>query len=180
MTSPLTVQSPRAKGDDDHRLRRQALSAEDVRNRSELLGPETVTPEIRPKGLGTEADLRRRLGLSAVIKTNVNSKLDVAEQLAEDEKTRDLLETDVLKLLESLRENSIQVQRSLENDAVRIDTVDDLITKNSADVRKEIERVDTLYRTTAMSCRANCALITTVLMIWIAVYIVMKITPRPS
>lgn len=104
----------------------------------------------------------------------------MTKQLEQDNELRDALAEDVLNLITTLKENSLNVQKSLQSDTSRIEIVDNLLNQNLANVKKEISRVDTLFRSTSASCRANCALVTTVLAIWIAVYIVMKITPRPS
>ena len=178
-TSPPAQNVTSTSNDIDARLKREVISAEENRTRSELLGKATNHNQKKRGGLETDAELRRRLGLSDIPKTKVDSNGDIANQLAKDEKLRDDIADDVLSLLETFRENTLNVQRSLKNDASRIEIADDLISKNRENVQKEIARVDTLYRQTALSCYANCALVSTVLAIWIAVYIVMKITPSP-
>jgi hypothetical protein len=169
---------------EDSRLKRQAISAEESHHRQELLSKGKAAQQSANAGstnaLGSDSELRRRLGLSTVVKSKSGAQVDIAKQLEADEKVRDTLETDVIDLLRAIKDNSLSIQKSLTKDVTSINAVDDLLTKNSEDVQKEIQRVDTLFNTTAMSCRANCALISFVLMAWIAVYIIMKITPKPA
>lgn len=133
------------------------------------------------KDILSEVDMRRRLGLADIEKKKQPPQaLDLGKQLEDEEKTRDDFASDVLHLIETLKENSLGVQKSLQNDASQIQNIDDLLAKNRDEVNTEISRLSSIYQSTAMGCRTHCAMISTVLMIWIGVYILLKITPSPS
>ena len=182
-STPPAPQIIISSNDSDIRLKRQAISAEEQWARKNLLGTKS-TIVIKESNafatLGTDAELRRRLGLTGSDSSkSTETELDLSKQLERDRKTRDDIANDVLGLINTLKENSLNVQKSLQSDTSRIEVVDQMMNKNLENVQKEITRVDTLFKSTSASCRANCTLVFTVLAIWIAVYLVMKVTPRP-
>ena len=168
------------------------MSAEENWNRVTLLGQDKVTSSLSTtspdsvtsfaferKKLGTDAELRKRLGITSTNRQDGKKELGFEKQLEEDAQFRDSTANDILNLAETLRHTSLNVQRSLEHDSSRIEGINNLIGENLQGVKKEISRVNFLFNSTSLSCRANCMTVLFVLGVWMGVYILIKITPRP-
>ena len=86
---------------------------------------------------------------------------------------------DVLQYLSNIRDMSLDAQRTLRNDARRIDDIDDAMSRNLSSVSTEIGRINTLITSSSSSCRRNCALIAFIVAVWVGMYVLMKILPSP-
>jgi hypothetical protein len=151
--------------------RRVMLSTEEHYTRKTLFPPQDESPPILK-----ESELRRQLGLGAK-KVQTLSTLSLAAQLEQDEMERDKLTEEIMEMVKTLKDNSGTINSSLKNDQSRIDYVGELMDKNTRNVQTELSRMDQLYQSTSTSCRTLCIMILSVCVLFIATWLVIKMTP---
>lgn len=175
-TSPLPEGAAVRETKDDHDdLRTQLLIQEERFIRHDLLDePQRTVP--------SEAELRRQLGLgqrTAATSTARFGKEDFNQQLEQQGRERESVTNDIIHLLGSIRDNSLNVQSSLEKDHRRLDGLASSLEANSGNLAQEMQRMGQLYLATSQSCRASCVMVLAALGIFFFSFLVLKLTPRP-
>lgn len=113
-------------------------------------------------------------------KQTANRDEDLEQRLNRERVERQKLADDVLDALGRLKESTLNVHKNLQEDHLRIRTVDDALGKNLQNVSQVIDRVDLVTNSSSMSWRKMCSLVGFVLAMWVGTYVLIKITPRPS
>ncbi|KAH9259349.1 hypothetical protein BASA81_002392 [Batrachochytrium salamandrivorans] len=173
-TSPLPEDATvRETKDDEGDMRTQLLIQEERFTRQDLFNePHRTIP--------SEAELRRQLGLGqrTTIQYGEEGK-DFNQQLEQQGRERESVTNDIINLLGSIRDNSLDVQSSLEKDHKRLDGLATSLEANSGNLAQEMHRMGQLYLSTSQSCRTSCAMVLAALGIFFFSFLVLKLTPRP-
>lgn len=99
--------------------------------------------------------------------------------LKEASEKREQIASDVLGLLETLKQSSLNVQKSLTEDNTHISHVSDLVTNNQNKVQTEIKKIEKLTSAeNSLSFFKMCSLLGSVCVVFIGVWLVMKFTPN--
>lgn len=167
---PAIVQTEQ---EDLAQFKTQALNREEEYTRTEL--------HLQDRVVFTEAELRKQLGLgrATTAHNKVPTNVDMTAQLERDDKERDSVANDILNLLGNIRDNSLNVQHSLQRDHTHLDGLSIALEQNTGNLAKEISRMGQLYLSTSGSCRQNCVMVLAALCIVFCSFLVLKLTPRP-
>lgn len=116
------------------------------------------------------SDVRRRLrGVS-------DSESDLKDELDRDKEIKEVLTADTAKLVEQLKQSSLQVQKTVENESQLMSEVSNIMEKSLEVVDSALEKMDQLFNNSTFGWKFYLYLVGYVTATWIGMLIFMTIT----